>query len=157
MRILLPTDGSDEALSALRYALQFTQRFVSPSQFELLVVHDPDSIALMVESLGVAPVGEVIEERGEHELERSVRILRDAGVTFTSTVLKGPVASTILEHIRVTNPDLVIMGVKGRGVIGDLLVGSVARAVTARSTRPVLLVDPQKLGEGVSPAQTQPA
>lgn len=145
MRILLPTDGSNEALAALKYALTFTKDFVTPSSFDLLAVYDPVSPSFLMGEIGVDGLEELIETQSREDLSASLNALRQAGVDYKTHVIRGPIVKTILTHIQSTEPDLVIMGVKGRGMIGDLLVGSVARAVSAESSKPVLLVDPKKL------------
>jgi nucleotide-binding universal stress UspA family protein len=155
MRFLLPTDGSAQALAALRYAVEFARNLTAPSEFELLTVYDPLSPFLLMGELGMDDVDALLERRSRDELTPAIDVLRRAGVTYGTTVIKGPVVKSILEYIRTEQPDLVVMGVKGRGIVGDLLMGSVARAVSAESVKPVLLVDPRKLGLPTeSPAST---
>ena len=145
MKVLLPTDGSKEALAALRYALSFTSNFVSPSSFDLVTVYDKVSPSLLMSDMNIDCIDDALERQSQADQESSIRHLRDAGVNYHASVLKGPVVRTLLDHIKKTDPDLVIMGVKGRGVLGDLLMGSVARAISAESVKPVLLIDPKKL------------
>lgn len=149
MKVLLPTDGSKEALAALRYALSFTRNFVTPSSFDLLTVYDTINPSLLMGDPGVDGIDEILEKQGHEDQAQSIQLLRNAGVTYQARIVQGPVVKTILDHINKTEPDLVIMGVKGRGVIGDLLMGSIARAVSTASNKPVLLIDPKKLPQSM--------
>lgn len=51
-------------------------------------------------------------------------------------------AEGILEWVRSSNPDLLIMGTHGLGTVGRLLMGSVARGVAQTASVPLLLVPP---------------
>jgi nucleotide-binding universal stress UspA family protein len=82
----------------------------------------------------------------EHDLERGARnvleraealVPEDLAVTGIARV--GDPASEIVARAEEGGHDLVVMGSHGRGRLASLLLGSVSRAVVARSSVPVLV------------------
>lgn len=63
-----------------------------------------------------------------------------SGVTAKSKILSGNPAHEIIQHIKNTNPDMVIMGTQGRTGVGLFFFGSVAEKVVRMSPSPVLTV-----------------
>jgi nucleotide-binding universal stress UspA family protein len=72
------------------------------------------------------------------------------GVTVESELITGIQPGDLVAAIEQRQPDLVVVGTHGRGFWSSLVLGSVARAVTRKSTVPVLTVRP----EGVDPKAT---
>ena len=60
-------------------------------------------------------------------------------VPVSTVVRRGPAAEAILERVETGEHDLVVMGSRGLGQAGALLLGSVSRAVLAHSPVPVLI------------------
>jgi nucleotide-binding universal stress UspA family protein len=60
-------------------------------------------------------------------------------VPVSTVVRRGPVAKAILKRIETGEHDLVVVGSRGLGPTGSLILGSVSRAVLARSPVPVLV------------------
>jgi len=55
-------------------------------------------------------------------------------------VVDLPPVEAILAHARKVDAGAIVMGSRGHGVVGRLLLGSVSRAVVRRADRPVLVV-----------------
>jgi nucleotide-binding universal stress UspA family protein len=55
-------------------------------------------------------------------------------------VVTGHPVDQIIRHIDKLNPDIVVMGSRGHGVLADVTLGSVSRRVLRRSKKPVLIV-----------------
>jgi nucleotide-binding universal stress UspA family protein len=68
---------------------------------------------------------------------------QSSALAVTSRTLRGPVAETLLEHIRQSRSDLVVMTSRGHSGLQRLWLGSVADAVIRASPAPVLLVRPE--------------
>jgi nucleotide-binding universal stress UspA family protein len=79
-------------------------------------------------------------KNGTKLLEGPIATLKSAGVMNESTVLIGDPASAIAEYVHDKGCDAVIMGTRGLGAIGGLLMGSVARKVIHLVKVPVTLV-----------------
>jgi nucleotide-binding universal stress UspA family protein len=59
---------------------------------------------------------------------------------ITTAVEIGSPVVRILEYVAAQHPDLIVMGTHGRGLVGHLLLGSVAERVVRASPVPVLTV-----------------
>jgi nucleotide-binding universal stress UspA family protein len=63
-------------------------------------------------------------------------------------VPEGDVAASIARHADELSADLIVLATHGSGGMRDILFGSVAQQVLARTPVPVLLVRPDRTGEG---------
>ncbi len=138
--ILVPTDFSEPAAHALRYASALGERFGA----HLLVVY-ADPFTLPIDFTGTAPgnfeplrdqmVGEAREQLVAHaELNISTR------VPFDTRVIVGAPVNAILDQARESGANLLVMGTHGRSGVRRLLVGSVTEAVVRAATIPVIAV-----------------
>jgi nucleotide-binding universal stress UspA family protein len=141
-RILVPTDFSDPAERAWRYAQALAQE--SKGRVHLLhVVAEPYLYGAWGTEGAALQLGEMLAEakkaaqRGLARLASRSRSLTGRVVTATAT---GPTVDRILEYVSRNGIDLIVMGTHGRGFVGHLLLGSVAERVVQRSPVPVLTV-----------------
>jgi nucleotide-binding universal stress UspA family protein len=91
-------------------------------------------LARVADDLGLDFVGiqdHQVVERAE------ARVPADVGVS--TVVRSGSAAQAILERAETGEHDPIVMGSRGLGVAGSLLLGSVSRAVLAHSRVPVLV------------------
>ena len=73
----------------------------------------------------------MIREAGEELLRRAEARAREAGAETVSTALEiGDPAGVIAEYAKANAVDLIVMGRRGLGAIGGLLLGSVSHKVT---------------------------
>lgn len=70
--------------------------------------------------------------------------LRAKGINASPRLAQGPTIEKIREEITGINPELIIMGSHGHGLLRSLLVGSVAEGVLRRAPCPVLVVPARK-------------
>jgi nucleotide-binding universal stress UspA family protein len=134
--ILVAVDGSPTSTAALEEAIDLARS---------------DGARLVLISVGVplrfrfsGPT--YVPYPNEHDLEAAAwEIVRRAEATVpadvpvTSIVRVGPPAATIVARAEEGGHDLVVMGSRGHGVLGSILLGSVSRDVIARSPVPVLV------------------
>ena len=139
MKILLPVDGSEHSLNAVRYAIRLVQEGLSAS-FVLTNVQEPTYLYEMV----LAPDADVLERvtgaAGSHSLEAAEDLLRQAELPFEREIASGEPAHTILETGERYDCDAIILGARGRGVVRSALLGSVSQAVLHGSPVPVTIV-----------------
>jgi nucleotide-binding universal stress UspA family protein len=141
-RILVPTDFSDPAEQAWRYA----QGLALQSTCRVHLVHvvaEPH----LYDAWGTEGVAfrmrELLEEEERAARGALARLASRAGSLagrVVTATLAGPTVDRILEYVARNRIDLIVMGTHGRGGVGHLLLGSVAERVVQRSPVPVLTV-----------------
>ncbi len=140
-RILVPTDFSEPADAALRYARAFAEEF-GGTLHVLHVVPEPYIYPWGTE-ISTMPLVDLLTQSETQAAERLKQLADDSGVLKgrikTATAIGTPV-DRILQYIADEGIDLVVMGTHGRGAVGHLLLGSVAERIVRRSPSPVLTV-----------------
>jgi nucleotide-binding universal stress UspA family protein len=139
-RILVPTDMSDFAELALRYALYFNEKLGS----RITLMH-AETLPLYPEQ----PFGYYLENAADARLDAAER-LRDyagekvpAAAQVETTVVDDVPARAIVELADRIEADLIIMGTHGRHGLTRALLGSVTERVLRMTSRPVMSVTPR--------------
>lgn len=140
-RILVPTDFSEPAAAALKWATTLAREF--DGQLYLLhVVPEPYAYPWGSE-LSTMPLTDILAQTEQSADERLRQLAAETQLppdrVVTRTVIGTPV-DQILATIAENGVDLVIVGTHGRGMVGHLLLGSVAERLIRRSPVPVLTV-----------------
>ncbi len=144
MKILLPVDGSELALEAVRFAIRMVlaglradavlANVQEPANlYEVLVVHDPELI------------DRASAEAGLHALRDAQALLDAAGLEYECEVAKGDPAHTIIEISERFECDLIVMGSRGIGLVRSAVMGSVSNEVLHASGVPVMIVKPEEV------------
>lgn len=141
--ILAPTDFSDAAAHALRYAAALAGRF----EARLLVVYadtfTPPVDATSMSAAMVAVSREELAAKAQEELERHVEENLGSDVPFDTSVICDVPVLAITQAARQAGADLIVMGTHGRTGLRRLLVGSVTEAVMRLADVPVIAVNPK--------------
>lgn len=139
-RILCPTDFSELATFALRYAAELARC----SNAQLLVMHaDP---FLPPPYLTAGEIEEWLQalERAKaatrHYLVEHVRSVVGTQRDVESLLVEDSPARAILETARRREADLIVMGTHGRSGLSRVMLGSVTERVLRESDRPVLTI-----------------
>ena len=141
MKVLLPVDGSELSMEAVRLALRMRQDGLNlsavlanvqepASLYEMLVAHDPDVI------------DHVSAEAGLHALQPARELLDAAGVDYECEVAKGDPAHTLIDISERFGCDMVVMGARGTSALRSAMLGSVSNEVLHASLVPVVIVKP---------------
>lgn len=118
--ILIPLDGSPEALGAIPYAVALGG---ANAQLELLtVIHDQSEHA-------------AAESQLQHAAATVV-----GGDAVRTRILTGDPASEIVEAAANGGASVIVMASHGRGALGRLLHGAVADKVARDATTPVMVI-----------------
>jgi nucleotide-binding universal stress UspA family protein len=140
-KIMLATDGSEDAVLAARAAVDLSARTGS----ELHIVHVLEPMPRYAYP-GVTPeVYEhvrAIQEREASELlkEQEKRVGLD-GARRTRTHLKrGPAVDEILDLAEKIGAGLIVLGSRGHGPVERLVMGSVSEGVVSHASCPVLVL-----------------
>ncbi|NIX20649.1 MAG: universal stress protein [Actinobacteria bacterium] len=117
-RVLVPVDGSENALRALRFAAGLARRYGA----DLDAVHITDVETESTREL-LAEAEAILEEEG---LEGEASVEYDLRLTFKASERIG---NGILETVEEGGYDHVVMGHHGTGAVGRLLLGSATETV----------------------------
>jgi nucleotide-binding universal stress UspA family protein len=135
--ILVAVDGSRAATEALTEAVDLARN--EGARLTLISVAAPPRWRFVSGPYFVPlPCPDELERAAEKVLEDAEALVPE-DVPVSTVVRRGPAAKAILERIDAGEHDLVVMGSRGLGATGSLILGSVSRAVLARSPVPVLI------------------
>jgi nucleotide-binding universal stress UspA family protein len=132
-RILVPTDFSEPADAALRFAVELATRV----EAEVILVHAWQLSAFASRKSALA---RGIERDLAHDLDALALRGRKADVAIRTQLLFGAPATEIVRAAKRLRCDLIVMGTTGRTRLPLWLVGSVAQRVTQLAPCPVLTV-----------------
>lgn len=139
MKMLLPVDGSEVSMKALRVALSLLQQGLA-GELVLANVQEPANLYEMM----TAPDPEVLERvsqaAGVDILEPAEALLKKAGVPYEREIAVGDPAHTIVDIAERHGCDLIIMGARGSGALRSALLGSVSNEVLQAANIPVMIV-----------------
>lgn len=132
--ILVPTDGSEQAESALNHAVGLAREH--DATLHLLYVADSNRDS--VTTLG-GEVVDALEREGERILEDAAERLGGT-VDLVDAVETGDPVETILDYADRVDADVIVMGTHGRRGLDRYLLGSTTERVVRRASVPVLTI-----------------
>lgn len=138
-RLLLATDGSEDAMLAARVATDLSRR----TGARLHVAHAWYHLVkgLAYPTLEWAEYSDLYEREARKILEAQVDAIEAVGCAVAqSHLLHGPPIDAILDLCEELRPGLVIVGSRGLGPVRRMLVGSVSEGVVHHARCPVLVV-----------------
>lgn len=139
MKILVPVDGSELALDAVRHALRLREEGLAAT-YLLATVQEPTYLYEMV----LAPDADVLERVsgavGSRALAGAEALFEQAGVPFEREIGSGDPAATLVDIAQRHACDAIVIGATGLGVVRSAFLGSVSQGVLHTSTLPVTIV-----------------
>ena len=154
LNILVAIDGSEHGAAALRTAAQLARE--EHARLTVLTAVPPAPAFAQLTAPGVVAVGDAAHLLGEAGARMATQIEAvPDDVSVTSMVVPGQPAKVILERLREGRHDLLVMGTRGHGRMGSVLLGSVSQAVLHAADVPVMVVR-APTGRGASPAASGP-
>jgi nucleotide-binding universal stress UspA family protein len=136
---LLPVDGSEASLHAVRLAIE--EASTSPARPDFLLVNVQAPVTGDVSRfINADTLREFHDENGTAAMAGARRLLDAAGLPYTARVLVGEAAPTIADLAARDKCTRIVMGARGLGSVIGMLMGSVTTAVVHLSPVPVLLV-----------------
>lgn len=135
--ILVAVDGSEPAAEALHEAIDLARS--EGARLTLISVAAPPRwLGSPGPYVAPVPLEDGLERRAQQIVEDAEALVPE-DVAVSTVVRSGPAAKAILDRVESGQHDLVVMGSRGLGSAGSLLLGSVSRAVLADSPVPVLI------------------
>jgi nucleotide-binding universal stress UspA family protein len=140
-KILLPVDGSESSVSAVRHVVQLAKGKDDVSVTLLYVHYEPVPLGAVAASVTAEQVKEIERQYAEPILGKAEGLLREAGVNFEREVrVASDIAPTIAQRAEALGSDTVVMGTHGGGPLAQALMGSTAMKVVHLVKVPVTLV-----------------
>ncbi|TMH09724.1 MAG: universal stress protein [Betaproteobacteria bacterium] len=146
MKILLPVDGSQLSLEAVRFAIRLVREGLQAS-FVLANVQEPATLYEVMVAHDADVLQRVSGAAGEHLLSGAEALLNEAGFEHEREVASGDPGHTLVDIVERFECELVVMGARGMGALSGALVGSVSQALVRASPVPVLVVKPHEAPE----------
>ncbi|MDB5848402.1 MAG: universal stress protein UspA [Rhodoferax sp.] len=143
MKILLPVDGSDVSLEAVRQAIRMLRQGLR-AQLVLANVQEPAHLYEMMMNPDPALIERASAEAGAFALRGGEALLKQAGLPYETEVATGDPAHTIVDIVERFACDLIILGARDKGSLRSALLGSVAHEVLHAAPVPVMVIKPSE-------------
>ena len=136
-KILVPVDGSDLCLHAVRHLVAQTALYKEPLEIHLLNVQHafPGTVRGVHEQ-----AAQHHQEEGIKALASARKLLDEAGLKFEFHISIGDAADVIAHFVKDNKVDEVVMSTRGASAVANIVLGSVATKVLHQVDVPVLLV-----------------
>lgn len=133
--IVVGTDGSENSVAALRWAIREAK--LRGSKVDVVYTWEYPAV---IDPLGVSmlPGADDMTASAERLLAEVLQKVDSSGVTITSRVVRGAPATALIAAAK--DADLLVIGRRGHGGFMGLLLGSVAQQVAHHAPCPVVLV-----------------
>jgi nucleotide-binding universal stress UspA family protein len=139
VRILVGVDGSEPAQRAARRAFSLASR-LGESVTLVHVLPPPPIFSEPAVVLNIADLERRLYEGGKAALEKVEAEARAAGVQVETQLLSGPAPELIAEAAEADDVDFVVVGSRGRTLVGSILLGGTAHRLVHVCKKPVLIV-----------------
>ncbi len=142
MKILLAVDGSQHSNFAVRFLIQRVPWFRDIPKIDLVYVHRPLQPigTLLGTRLSQQTVDSYYRDEAKTHLNEPRRLLLDARLLFETRSLIGEAATEVQKFAASQQSDLIWIGSRGMGAIGNLLLGSTATRILHAAKIPVVVV-----------------
>ena len=137
-KILIPTDGSEQAKKAAKHAKWIAKS--GNSDILVLNVYETSSLNPIRSRELKKDMKKLWIDDARKNLEEVLKILNGSNLKINSQVKEGRPAETILETINDEKIDLVVMGSSGKNAIDRIFIGSVAEKVVRSAPTAVMIV-----------------
>jgi nucleotide-binding universal stress UspA family protein len=138
--LFVGVDHSEHSLRALRHAVQ---RALEAPGTELVIAtaHEPaQEDARTARFQPVARIKADLQAHAQDLLRPAIEIALNSGVGFRTEILTGDVARVLVERAEALDSIGIVLGTRGMGAVGNLMLGSVATKVIHLTRLPVTLV-----------------
>ena len=134
-KILVPVDGSKYSKKAIQYASDLSTAFDA----EIVLVYVVEK-SIPVNLLDQKEYLKILRKFGEKTLKNEMNILSKRQIDAKTILAEGNIINEINKTAKKEKCDLVIVGNKGLGAVGRMLLGSVSNKLAQSSVCPILIV-----------------
>lgn len=140
MNILLPVDGSEYSVHAVRQVIALKERYRDPISVHLLNVQAQVLSGAVKMFISQQQLNDYYREEGVKALAAARALLDQAGINYQHHIGVGEIAATIVSYARDKRCQQIVIGSRGGGGFTGALLGSTAIRVVQLTDVPVLLV-----------------
>ena len=140
MKILIPVDGSDNALRAVEHVVREMPLLKEAPQLLLLNVQWNVATGNVKLFIDQKTIDDYYREQGEAALKEARAALEAAGLAYRYHISIGTPGEAIAQYANDQHVDRIVMGRQGMGGLQALLLGSVVGKVLHLATCPVVLI-----------------
>jgi nucleotide-binding universal stress UspA family protein len=140
MEILLPVDGSENSLRAVRHVIAMKEQYRDPIEVHLLNVQLPVASGAVKMFIGRQQLNDFYRDEGVVALKDARALLDQAGVSYQHHIGVGDLAGTIVSYAKEKQCRQIVIGTRGRGSFAGALLGSVTTKVIHLADMPILLI-----------------
>ncbi|MCA1065916.1 universal stress protein [Rossellomorea sp. AcN35-11] len=137
-RILVPIDGSDFSLKALKHAMEIAKAM--DAEILLLNVQYSYNTHNINRFVSKEQVLRYQQENAKEVLDDALKVIENQGVTVHTKFRIGSPDYEIVKEAKESNVSSIIMGSRGLGAIKSKIMGSVSFNVLHVASCPVTLV-----------------
>ncbi|ANN72273.1 universal stress protein [Bordetella bronchialis] len=137
--VLVPIDGSDNALRALNHVVQHMKTY-EPLSLHLLNVQIPIVSGAVRMFIDEETIRRYHHEEGETMLAKAKAMLDEAHIPYAAHIKVGHIAETIVSTAEQNKCDQIVMGSRGLGSTASLWLGSVTTKTLHLAQVPVTIV-----------------
>ena len=143
--ILVPTDGSETAQKAARYAIDLAKQL----SCSIIVLSVIDNRPLMAQTISAQenvrhitePIEDYLREAAEEYTRGIAEICNENDVRSKILVTSGHPAEEIAKEAESSSTDLIVMGSHGRSALAAAFLGSITYSILHKETKiPALVV-----------------
>ena len=144
-RIVVGVDGSPESRRALRWAAQEAK--LHGAHLRVIHAYTPPHLGIAEQEIATDTLV-LIQREARDLVENEVDELDEMkeGLEVSYAALEGKPAQILLDAAE--HADLLVVGSRGRGGFGALLLGSVSAQCAHHATCPVVIVSPENRQHG---------
>ena len=139
LKYLLAVDGSEPALDAVKHAISLLNHGLR-AEWVLVNVQEPANLYEMVVAHDPQVIHQISQTAGQHQLQAAKNLLDGAGAVYTSLVVSGDPANTLLDVLQTHHCHGIVVGARGHGNLRNALLGSVSQSLVQESPVPVTVV-----------------
>ncbi len=149
-KILFPTDFSECANKVLDYLEDFKK--VGLEEVVLVRVINLNRISGVTSGIDIESWIKNEEKESEKKLKELVGLLEKRGIKarYVTPIPAGDPVTEIVKIAEKEKVSLILMGSRGKGILKEILLGSVSEGVVRRATVPVLIVKSKRVRKGLS-------
>lgn len=146
-RLLIPVDGSDGARRAAERGFELAGQL--GSDVHVIGVVETGVLGSIRLPGDAASAKDAFTQEMRGIVDRTCEAAEERGLSATAEIRTGVPVTEILEYVDEIDADLVVMGSRGRGGLGRVMLGSVTEGVTRYGDIDVLVVEsPAERAEG---------